>query len=163
MQFLANIRTFVVGLWIGAAVFFSFAVAPSVFSVLNSREMAGAVVNRTIEILNLSGLVIALVLFATSFAFRQRAGRVRVWSERLLLIVLAGACAFGQFYVAAQIQNIRGQLGRPIDEIAIDNPLRVAFNNLHETSVTVLSIAMISGLIIFFLLAQRANKTENRT
>ena len=53
-------------------------------------------------------------------------------------------------------------MGQVIEQIALDDPLRVAFNNLHEYSVTVLSIAMISAIIIFFLLAQRANKMENR-
>lgn len=162
MKFLANSRALLVALWLGSAVFFSFAVAPSVFSVLTSREMAGSVVNRTLAIVNYSGFIIGLILLISSFIFRQNIGRIRLWLEQGLLLVLTAACGFGQFVISAQLHDIREQIGRPIDEVAIDDPLRIAFNNLHGHSITVLSIAMISAIIIFFLLAQRANKTENR-
>ena len=162
MKILANSRTLLIALWLGGAVFFSFAVAPSVFSVLPSREMAGSVVNRTLAIVNYSGFIIGLILLASSFIFRETVGRFRLWIEQGLLLILTAACAFGQFVISARLHNIREQLGRPIDEVAENEPLRIAFNDLHQHSVTVLSIAMISAIIIFFLLAQRANKTENR-
>ena len=162
MKFFANLRAFLVALWLGAAIFFSFAVAPSVFAVLDSREMAGSVVNRTLAIINYSGLIISLILLASSFISRQNIGRIRFWVEQVLTLILTIACGIGQFVIGAKLHDIREQIGRPIDEVAIDDPLRVAFNNLHEYSVMVLSMAMISAIIIFFLLAQRANKTENR-
>jgi hypothetical protein len=162
MKFFANLRAFLVALWLGAAVFFSFAVAPSVFAVLDSREMAGSVVNLTLTEVNYSGFIIGLILLASSFIFRRNIGRLRFWLEQGLLLILTGACGFGQFVISAKLHDLRAQLGRPIDETAFDDPVRVAFNNLHGYSVIVLSIAMISAIIIFFLLAQRANKTENR-
>ena len=162
MKFFANLRAFLVALWLGAAIFFSFAVAPSVFAVLDSREMAGSVVNRTLAIINYSGLIISLILLASSFISRQNIGRIRFWVEQVLTLILTIACGIGQFVIGAKLHDIREQIGRPIDEVAIDDPLRVAFNNLHEYSVMVLSMAMISAIIIFFLLAQRANKMENR-
>lgn len=162
MKILANSRTLLVALWLGSAIFFSFAVAPSVFSVLPSREMAGSVVNRTLAIVNYSGLLIGLILLASSFIFQRNVGSVWLWIEQGLLLILTAACAFGQFVIGTRLSDIRQQLGRPIDEIAENDPLRIAFNDLHGQSITVLSIAMISAIIIFFLLAQRANKMENR-
>ena len=162
MSFFANLRAFLVALWLGAAIFFSFAVAPSVFAVLDSREMAGSVVNRTLAIINYSGLIIGLILLMGSFILRQNVGRLRFWFEQALTLILTIACGIGQFVISARLHDIREQIGRPIDEIAKDDALRVTFDNLHEYSVMVLSIAMISAIIIFFLLAQRANKTENR-
>jgi hypothetical protein len=49
MNLLSDIRILLLGLWLGAACFFSFAVAPSAFGVLPSRELAGLVVNRTLR------------------------------------------------------------------------------------------------------------------
>lgn len=156
MQFVANGRTFIIGLWLGAALFFSFAVAPGAFAVLPSRELAGSLVNRTLAIINLSGIVVGLILLASSYAAKQNVNRVRLWIEQGLLLLLTAACAFGQFVIAARLHNLREQIGRPIDEVSLDDPLRLAFNDLHGYSVTILSAAMLAAVVIFFLLAGRA-------
>lgn len=159
MKIIADFRTLLVALWLGAALFFSFAVAPSVFSVLPSRELAGSVVNRTLAIVNYSGIVIGLILLAGSYVSRQNVNSVKLWLERGLLLLLTAACAFGQFVIGARLANLRQQIGRPIDEVAIDDPLRIAFNDLHGYSVTILSVALISALIAYFLLANRARQS----
>lgn len=159
MKLIADFRTLLIALWLGAAIFFSFAVAPSVFSVLPSRELAGSVVNRTLAIVNYSGIAVGLILLAGSYISRQNANRVKLWLERGLLLLLTAACAFGQFIIGARLADLRRQIGRPIDEVAVDDPLRVAFNDLHGYSVTILSVALISSLIVFFLLANRARQS----
>ncbi len=161
MSLLSDFRLLLLGLWLGAACFFSFAVPPSVFTVLASRELAGAVVNRTLTIINYSGLIIGLILLASSYVSRRNVNRVRLWVEQGLLLFLAAACAFGQFVIGARLGNLREQIGRPIDDIALDDPLRLAFNDLHGYSVLVLSAAMTVAIIIFFLLARRARNSEN--
>lgn len=161
MKWLADFRLLLLGLWLGAACFFSFAVAPSAFSVLPSRELAGSVVNRTLSIVNYGGLIIGLILLASSFVRGQNTNRIRLWLEQGTLFLLTAACAFGQFVIGARLQNLRGQIGRPIDEVAIDDPLRTAFNDLHGYSVTILMTAMIAALIAFFLLARRARNTKD--
>ncbi len=160
MKFIAHGRTFLIGLWLGAALFFSFAVAPGAFAVLPSRELAGSIVNRTLAAINLSGLVIGLILLVSSYAARTNVNRVKLWVEQGLLLLLTAACAFGHFVIAARLHNLREQIGRPIDEIALDDPLRIAFNDLHGYSVTILSAAMLSAVVIFFLLASRAENDK---
>ena len=155
MSFIALGRTLLIGLWLGAACFFSFAVAPSVFAVLPSRELAGSVVNRTLLIVNYSGIIVGLILLASSYLSKQAVNRLSLRIEQGLLLLLTAACAFGQFVIGARLQSLRGQIGRPIDEVAADDPLRVAFNDLHGYSVTILIVAMIAALISFFLLAGR--------
>lgn len=162
MNLFADFRTLLAAVWLGAAVFFSFAVAPSVFGVLPSRELAGSVVNRTLAIINYSGFIIGLILLASSYISRQNVSRVKLWLEQGLLLLMTAACAFGQFVISARLSDLRRQIGRPIDDIAVDDPLRIAFNDLHGYSVTILSVAMISSLIAFFLLAGRANNLKNR-
>jgi NADH:ubiquinone oxidoreductase subunit 6 (subunit J) len=162
MNLAADFRTLLIASWLGAALFFSFAVAQSAFAVLPSRELAGMVVNRTLAIVNYSGLIVGLILLATSFVSRQNANRTRLWIEQLSLLLLTSACALGQFVIGAKLRALREQIGRPIDELASSDPLRVAFGNLHVYSVTVLCAALIAAIIVFFLLARRARNNKYR-
>lgn len=162
MNWLTDFRILLLGLWLGAACFFSFAVAPSVFAVLPSRELAGSVVNRTLAIINYSGLFIGLILLASSYIARQKSNRVGLRIEQCLMLLLTAACAFGQFVIGARLQDLRRQIGRPIDDLATTDPLRIAFNDLHGYSVIILSAAMIAALITFFLLIRRAGNSERR-
>lgn len=161
MKIAAELRILLVALWLGAAIFFSGAVAQSAFAVLPSREAAGAVVNRTLAILNYSGFAVGLILLASSYISKKNIARLKLWIEQGLLLLLTGACAFGQFVVGAKLHDLRERIGRPIDELASDDPLRIAFNDLHGYSVTVLSVAILSAIAVFFLIARRAGKIEN--
>jgi hypothetical protein len=161
MNLLSDIRLLLLGLWLGSACFFSFAVAPSAFGVLPSRELAGLVVNRTLTIVNYSGFIIGLVLFVSPDVWRQNVNRLRLWLEQGSLFLLTAACGFGQFVVAAKLSDLRGQIGRPIDEVPMNDPLRIAFNDLHGYSVTILMTAMIAAVIAFFLIVRRARNTIN--
>ncbi len=156
MALVADLRTFLLALWLGAAVFFAAAVAQSAFAVLPSRELAGAIVNRTLAILNYGGMIIGLLLLASSIFDKEKVNRLKLWIEQGLLLFLTAACAFGQFVIGARLHDIRQQIGRPIDEVAADDPLRIAFGALHGYSVAVLAFAMLAALVVYFLLAHRA-------
>lgn len=152
-----DIRALLIGLWLGAAIFFV-AVAQSSFAVLPTRELAGAVVSRTLMIVNLSGLVIGLILLAASFIKRAVTTKpFLLWTERLTLAVVTICCAVGQFVIGLWLAYVRAQIGRPIDEVAPDDPLRIQFNNLHEYSVWVLITGMIAALIAFFIILRKSD------
>ena len=154
MKFVSDIRLLLLSIWLGSAVFF-IGVAQSAFAVLPQRELAGAVVNRTLSILNFGGIAIGVILILSSFMVARNVGRVSIWVERFLLLIVAGACAVGQFVIGFWLSMVRGQMGRPVDEVAADDPLRIQFNNLHEWSVWVLMAGMVAALIVFFLIANR--------
>jgi hypothetical protein len=156
MKFLSDFRLLLVGLWLGAACFFSFAVAPSAFAVLESREMAGSVVNRTLAIINYSGLIIGVILLASSFISKETTNRAWLWTERFLLLILTAACAVGQFVIALWLSVIRSQIGRPVEEVALDDALRVQFNTWHQYSIWVLVGAMIAALLVFFIISRKS-------
>lgn len=160
MKLVADLRTLLIALWLGAALFFSFAVAQSAFAVLPSRELAGNVVSRTLAVVNYSGFIIGLVLLITSFISRQAVSRAKLLIEQILLLLITIACGVGQFVIGARLHGLRRQIGRPIDEIAVDNPLRADFNNLHVYSVIILMTAMIAAAIAFFLIARRAGNSS---
>jgi hypothetical protein len=150
-------RLLLLGLWLGAAMFFSFAVAPSAFAVLPARELAGAIVTRTIGIVNVGGVIIGLLLLATAFAGRSAATATRrAWSvEAFALALLAVATGVGHWVISARMLALRLSMGRPIDEVAQDHPLRLAFNSLHGYSVAAMTTAMLAGLVAFILIARR--------
>jgi hypothetical protein len=160
MNFLSNFRLLLVALWLGAACFFSFAVAPSAFAVLPSRELAGSVVSRTLSIVNYAGLAIGLILLASSFIKRPFTGRLWLLTERFSLLIFIIACAVGQFVIGLWLAYIRSLINRPIEELAADDPLQMQFNNLHEYAVWVLLAAMIAALISFFIMAQNSRRNE---
>lgn len=139
--------------WLGAAVFFSAVVAPAAFSVLrsfqiaNASEIAGAIVNRSLSAINVSGFVIALV--ALLVGLMVRGGSQRIWFllELLALIVMAFMTAVGQWVIATRIRALRAALSVPVDQLAMTDPQRVNFNSLHRYSVIALSVAIIAALI----------------
>jgi hypothetical protein len=157
-KILCDVRLVLIAVWLGAAVFFSFAVAPGVFAVLPARELAGAVVSRTLAIINTGGFLISLVLLATTILFKKNVTTRAFVTEVLSLLLIASSTFAGNWIIASRLQALRAEMGRPIDEIAQSDPLRVAFNNLHGYSVAALSIAMLAALISLLLIARRARK-----
>lgn len=159
MRFLSNIRILLLVLWLGAALFFSFAAAPGAFAVLraaeipNYQQLAGSLVQRNLMIVNLSGLAIGLLLVLTSFANPVGTKKFLVWIERILLGIVTAACGAGHFMIGLWMSFLRTEIGRPMDELAADDPLKLRFDALHEYSVWILMTAMIAALLAFLLIS----------
>jgi hypothetical protein len=152
---LGDLRLLLLGMWLGAAVLFSFAVAPGAFAVLPARELAGAIVTRIIGVVNVGGFALTLLLLATAFA-RRSAATKRAWTvEVIALALVALATGVGHWVVAARMAALRITLGRPIDEVAASDPLRIAFNSLHGYSVAAMTTAMLAAVVAFILIARR--------
>ena len=47
------------------------------------------------------------------------------------------------------------QMGRPVSEVAADDPLRLRFNEIHQYSEWILLTAMAAALIVFFIISNR--------
>ena len=156
-----DIRLLLIALWLGGAVFFSATVAPSAFGVLRARnvayanEAAGSIVTRTLAVVNTGGFVIALLLLLSAFLFRQGMKRFRFLMEVIALAILSVMTGVGQWMIAARMLALRAAMGRPIDDVAVDDPLRVSFNALHGYSVTALGVAIIAAAVALLLIARR--------
>jgi hypothetical protein len=146
--------------WFGAALFFGAVVAPAVFGVLrsfglpNANEIAGSIVTRSLSVVNIVGFFIALLLLITLILRRNASGRLSFIVECICLAVIALATAVGHWVIAARMRALRAAMVLPIDQIAADDPRRVAFNHLHGYSVNALGLAMIAALVIMVLMAR---------
>ena len=167
MTILNVLRLLLVSLWLGAAVFFSSVVAPSVFSVLrafqvpNVGEIAGSMVTRNLTVVNISGQVIGIFLLITAFVLSRSLGGRSFFLELGALLLMSISTVVGHWVIASQMRALRLAMILPVDQIAVDDPRRMAFNRLHGYSVTALSIAMIAALIAFLVIAYRARLNTN--
>lgn len=152
VQMLAFAETLLLALWLGGMVFFSFAVAPSAFSALPSRHLAGMIVNSTLGKIEIIGLTVGpLLLLVQAALWRARSSEGRVKIIRLSLIAVMIACAaLSRFWVSAALREIRNRIGN-IDELPLTDPLRVEFNDLHGYSVALMGAAMAAGIVALFL------------
>jgi hypothetical protein len=154
MKFFSDIRLLMLGLWLGGAAFF-IGIAQIAFSILPQRELAGAVVSGDLALLNYSGLAIAILLIVSSLVGVSNVNKFWLWTERFLLLLLGASCAIGQFVIGIWLSSVKAQMGRPIDEVAADDPLKIQFNMLHEYSVWILFTGMIVALVVFFIISNR--------
>src|SRR5258708_7306711 len=154
------LKSILLSLWLGAALFFSFAVAPNVFAVLrsfalpNANEIAGTIVTRTLSVVNIGGFLIGIFLLLTFFARRSMPGRPALIVEFISLAIIVTSTGLGHWFIAARMRALRASMVLPIDQIAVDDPRRIAFNNLHGYSVSALGLAMIAALVVFVLIGR---------
>ena len=160
MTLLRNIGLLLLGLWLGAAIFFSGVVAPAAFSVLrayqvqNYAEIAGGIVNRSLGVVNTSGFIIGVLLLLVVLLLKRQYGRTGFALQLLTLVLFTSLTAVGQWVVAARMRAIRAALTMPLDRLPVTDAQRMAFDNLHRYSVMALGIAIIAALIGYFLLAR---------
>lgn len=142
MNFLRYLMLLALVVWIGGIIFFSFAVAPAVFSVLPTRALAGAVVNRSLTTLHWMGLASGIVFLVCSFFSWKR---VRL--AHLLVVGMLVFTALSQFIVTPKMERLRQEMG-VIDLLSPSDSRRVSFDRLHQWSVRLEGGVLILGLIV---------------
>ncbi|HSE97516.1 MAG TPA: DUF4149 domain-containing protein [Blastocatellia bacterium] len=153
VQLLAFAEALLISIWLGSMAFFSFAVAPTAFGVLPSRHLAGQMVAGTIARVEVIGLIAGSLLLAlqlTAWRSYQTLPRLRAFRLGSLIIMIL-ATAGMRFWVSPTMMALRAAMGRPVDDIDPADPLRIQFNDLHQYSVSLMTIAMLAGLAFLFL------------
>jgi hypothetical protein len=141
----------VLAFWLGAAAFFSVAVAPALFAVLPSRSLAGEVVGRVLPGVFYSGIVVGVIVVVIEIAARG------AWSWRgreMFGVVIAAACAIAQTIVAPRIARLREVIAGPVESLPIDDARRMMFGRLHGVSIAWLGVAMLAAAIALVLSAR---------
>jgi hypothetical protein len=143
--------------WIGGIIFFAFVMAPSVFAVLPTRELAGRVVNRTLPILHWIGLVSGVVFLLSSMLYSVAAtGGAQPFAPRHVLVyAMIALVLISQFAIGSKMMVLRRDMGPEIDKVPHDDPRRVAFNRLHHWSTRAEGTILIMGLVVLYLTARR--------
>src|ERR1043166_6637676 len=104
-----QLRLLLLGLWLGAAIFFGAAVAPALFSVLrgaglvNANELAGSIVTRVLGFLNRSGFEIALFLLVTAFFVNRNRRRLAQVVEVISIAIIAIMTGVSQWIISARM------------------------------------------------------------
>jgi hypothetical protein len=133
--------------WLGASLLFAAAVAPAAFEVLPSRTLAGLLVGRVLPTLFIAGGVIAALCLLLDCSSAGALPLVR----RTALAAIIIACGIAQFGIAPRIARVRAQIDGPIEQLAREDPRRVAFGRLHAISVGWLGIAMLAAGTVIVL------------
>ncbi len=166
MPLLNQVRVLLLAAWLGTAIYFSAVVAPTVFGVLrsfsltNANEIAGTVVTRTLAVVNIGGFVLSILLLASTFVLKKSYGRASFILQIVLLAIVAAATGLGEWVIASRMRGLRVVMRGQIDQMALTDPNRVAFAALHGYSVTALGTAIIAGLIVFFVIANRFKSSQ---
>jgi Domain of unknown function (DUF4149) len=155
-----SLRLLLLGLWLGAAVFFGAAVAPTVFGVLrgaqlpNANELAGLMITRILATINRGGFEISLFLIVTGYFLSKKESRLMRFAEMISLAIMAIMTGVSHWIISARMLALRAAMQAPIDQIASSDPRRLAFDALHGYSVTAMGIAIVAGLVAFLIIAR---------
>lgn len=141
--------------WLGGIIFFAFVLAPSVFAVLPTRELAGSVVNRALPILHWVGIASGVIFIAASVMHAKLAtGGARPLALRNILIVLMLVLTLvSQLGVSRHMSHLRSQMGN-IDTVSQTDPRRMEFNRLHAWSTRLEGTVLVLGIGVLYLISR---------
>ena len=145
------------GLWLGADVFLSFVVAPGAFSVLRSRDAAGAIVGYSLTRMHLGGTLCGIIFLVARF-LRTGSFASLVSPAAGCVVLMIGLTAISQFTVSARMAALRIQMGS-IEATAPGSPLLADFARLHRISVSLESAVLVAGVAAMFLLTRECVRT----
>jgi hypothetical protein len=147
-----KIRLAILGLWLGAMAFFSFVVAPAAFAVLQQRQLAGALVSRTLGVLEIIGIIIGALLISILIFSRER-GRTSLY-ELIALALMTVSMLVSHFVVSRRMHDLRVSLGE-IALLAANDPARLEFDRLHQYSVWLMGFDILGAIALIVYLARR--------
>jgi uncharacterized membrane protein len=150
------VQVFALGTWVGSIFYFSAAVAPAAFRVLQSQDQSGLLVEFTLRRLHTLGLVAGVAfLFASATLAMAASG-----SGKSLLLPSIGVAVMliltiiSQHVVIRRMMHLRRQMVS-VAATPPDNPLRVEFDHLHRVSVQLEGATLLIGFASLFLTVRK--------
>lgn len=142
--------------WIGGIIFFSFVLAPTVFTVLPTVELAGNVVSRSLISLHWIGLFSGVIFLLTSLAYNWKAhAQAKPFAAtHVLVLVMLVLTAISQFAITPRMRVLRHQMGT-IEDVSHSDQRRLEFDRLHAWSTRAEGGVFFCGLIVIVLTARR--------
>jgi len=146
------VQFFALGTWVGAILYFSLVVAPGALRSFPHPDQASAFIAYSIGRLHADGIVLGIVyLVATMLAALGSAASICVE----LMVILS---AISQYLVVARMETLRLEMGSVL-ATPPENPMRAAFERLHDASVWLEVVVLIAGIAALYLTA-RDSSTE---
>jgi hypothetical protein len=155
MSFLRFLLLLSLIVWLGGVIFFA-VLAPTVFRILPTHQLAGSLIAPLLTTLHAMGLVSGVVFLVSSMVeFRIRTGAAHVFAgSHLLVLVMIGLTLVSQFVVTPKMAALRAAMG-VIDNVALDDPARMAFNALHVWSTRLEVGVLLLGFVVAYRTASR--------
>ena len=127
-------------LWTGMVLGFAFLVAPLLFALLPSRDLAGHVAGRIVTRLDFMAWAAFLAAMALVLLPRWHReiqdpgplGPLRLWTAAALAALLMAFTS--QFIVTPGLARIRARMAGPVESVPRDNPDRLAYQKAHGIS-----------------------------
>lgn len=145
-RYLEAVTQLCLGIWVGSMTGFAM-VAPQIFAAFGTQrqragDLAGAIIGR----INTVGMILGFV------ALLALLPRLSSALARWRLALLAGALALslvGAFYIFPQMAKAKP--GVPIEQLALNDPVRVNYDDWHKLSEKVFGAAMLLGAGVILL------------
>lgn len=136
------------GCWVGSIIFF-IVFTQGIFSVMPTKDLAGVVVGYSLARLHVLGIVAGCVYLLATVALEKSVASLARPAALLVFVMILCTMA-SQYGVIARMDALRTQMGS-VDATAAGDPLRVAFDRLHQYSVWLESAVLFSGFAALFL------------
>jgi len=142
----------VLGLWLGALIFFGAVLAPIAFSQLPPLfatpaagiHAAGMIVGGSLVRLHWIGLFCGLIFLVVSVV--ARAHYRTIIPQALLVLAMMLLTAYSQFSIIPRMDTARESVGGNVEAVAANNPGRQIFDRLHQRSVHVEGLVLLCGV-----------------
>jgi hypothetical protein len=139
-------------LWAGMLAGFAILMAPLLFSILPSRDLAGLIASRVVARLDVAAFIafagaMALTLFPRwleGIGDGDALGPQRLWTAAALVALLT--CFASVFIISPKLRAIRAGLNAPIETVAADSPVRAAYQKAHATSRQFMALRLLLAL-----------------
>ena len=136
-------------LWLGMAVGFAALVAPALFTILPTRDLAGKVAGALVSRLDMAAWCAFGGALGLSFGARWLhevkepgpVGPLRLWTAAAILALLFTFSS--TFIVTARMKEIRAQVGGPMELLAPEDPLAKTYARAHKFSTQFFVIRMV--------------------
>jgi len=141
--------------WIGGIIFFAFVLAPTLFTVLPSPQMAGDVVSPALSKLHCIGLVSGAVFLICCLLYdRIRYARFRLFTTaNLLIVVMLILTAISQFSITPRMRELRSSNMNSASAHA-------EFDSLHAWSTRLEGTVLVLGLVVVVVTARRLGNSS---
>src|SRR5262245_48768732 len=143
-------------IWLGSDVFLSFIVAPGAFSVLASRDQAGAIVGYSLTRMHWIGLVCGAVILLVRLV-RMRSFASLVSPAALCVALMILLTVISQLAISPKMAALRVQIGS-IQATAANSPLLAEFSRLHRISVSLESGVLLAGFVALYLFVRESTR-----